>query len=176
MIDRVLLDMDGVLVDFVGGVCKTHNKPWPYDPDVQGSWDLEPLFGIQSPEFWAPLGYEFWAELEPYPHFREFLCALEDKFGARHICLLTSPPRTQGAIEGKLTWIRKHMPDYSRRFLIGPAKEFCASERHVLIDDSEANIAKFQAAGGQTFLVPGPWNAGFKEKPLPALREWIASL
>jgi len=175
MIDRILLDLDGVLVNFVGGACKLHNKPWPYTKDEQGSWDIESLFGMTSPAFWSPLGYEFWRNLDPYPHMHQFVEALERKFGEEHICLLTSPPKQKGAIEGKIDFIRDHLPQYRRRFLVGPAKEFCASPRHALIDDSDANIEKFRYAGGQVFLVPGPWNHRFKEEPLPALLEWLDS-
>jgi len=57
-----------------------------------------------------------------------------------------------------MRWIREHLPAYSRRFLIGPAKEFCANPRSVLIDDSETNVKAFFEAGGHTVLVPREWN------------------
>ena len=101
---------------------------------------------------------------------------LADKFGEDNICLLTSPILTPGCIDGKMTWIRKHLPQYSRRFLIGPAKQFCAAPRHCLVDDSITNIKAFKEADGHTFLFPAPWNSRFKEQPVQALKEWIAAL
>ena len=179
-IQRVLLDLDGVLVDFIGGVTKLHRKTYPHHPHdpatqhEQMPWDIEPIFEMSAPDLWAPLGREFWATLQPLPHFKAFLGTLEAHFGPDKICILTSPPKTDGAIDGKRDWIRKHLPDYRRRFLVGPAKEFCAGERHVLVDDHEANIAKFRDAGGHGFLVPAPWNNRFKEDPLEALKAWLS--
>ena len=177
MIDRVLLDLDGVLVKFVEGACKFHGKTYQTtDLTEPMPWNLEPLWGMTGAQLWEPLGYEFWANLEPYEHMHEFVDALEAKFGTDNICLLTSPVRTAGAIEGKIDWIRKHLPQYRRRFLVGPKKQFCASPHHLLVDDNEDNERSFKEAGGHTFLVPAAWNRRFREHPLEALKTWLSAL
>lgn len=182
MIDRVLLDMDGVLVDFNGGVCEHFGKTlpdYPFNPDVQKvqqDWNIEPHFGMTPAQLWDPLGFDFWANLAPLPWYQDVVGLLEDHFGEENICLLTSPIRTAGAIDGKISWIRKHLPQYRRRFLVGPCKEFCAGPSHALVDDHSVNIEKFEDAGGRTFLFPAPWNRRFKEHPVPALKEWLAAL
>ncbi|MGD9726515.1 MAG: hypothetical protein AB7L09_00585 [Nitrospira sp.] len=182
MIDRVLLDLDGVLVDFLGGACRLHNKPYngyPHDPATQieqRPWDIEPLFEMTAPQVWDPMGREFWANLEPLPHCHEYVEILSRKFGEENICILTSPIRTDGCIDGKMDWIRRHLPQFSRRFLVGPAKQFCASPRHVLVDDHAKNIEAFRDAGGHVFMVPAPWNHRFKEYPVKALVEWVNAL
>jgi len=182
MIDRILLDMDGVLVDFLGGCKKFHNKEYPdhpFNPSVQTEqrpWNIEPIFGMSAPELWDPLGFDFWRDLEPLPWFEEVIGILESTFGQENICLLTTPIRTEGAIEGKMEWIRTHLPAYRRRFLIGPCKYFCASPRHALVDDHATNIEMFKDAGGHTFLFPSPWNRRFNEHPIKALREWVSAL
>jgi len=173
---KILLDMDGVLVDFVKGLCTFHNKPYPFTPGVQGSWDLEPILKMSSKDLWSPLGYDFWAGLDPYSYMEEYLNLLETKFGRENICLLTSPPKSVGAVEGKIAFIEKYLPNYTNRFLVGPAKEFCAAPNHLLIDDYIENIEKFRKAGGQTFLVPGAWNTKFNENPLESLKEFLNSL
>jgi 5'(3')-deoxyribonucleotidase len=182
MIDRVLLDMDGVLTDFNGAIASYYGKTlpdYPFNPDkqtIQQQWNIEPLFGMSSAQLWDPLGREFWATLPPLPWFKEVVGLLENHFGEQNICLLTSPIKTAGAIEGKIDWIREHLPQYRRRFLVGPCKDFCASPRHALVDDHSVNIEKFQDEGGQTFLFPAPWNRRFKEHPVPALKEWLGAL
>lgn len=182
MIDRVLLDMDGVIVDFLAGCKKFHGKDYkwhPHEPDKQTeqtSWNIEPIFGMTGPEIWDPLGRSFWANLDPHPWMPQIVALLENHFGSERVCLLTSPIKTAGAIEGKMDWIRKHLPQFRRRFLVGPAKEFCAGPRHVLVDDHSVNIEKFEKAGGQTFLFPAPWNRRFGEHPVIALEEWLGAL
>jgi 5'(3')-deoxyribonucleotidase len=182
MIERALLDMDGVLVDFNAGISEYYGVPlpdYPFNPDkqtVQQSWNIEHHFGRTPAQLWDPLGFAFWAGLKPLPWFTEVVGLLEDHFGEENICLLTSPIKTEGAIDGKIDWIRRHLPQYRRRFLVGPCKEFCAGPRHALIDDHSVNIEKFRDAGGRTFLFPAPWNRRFKEHPVPALKEWLGAL
>jgi 5'(3')-deoxyribonucleotidase len=124
VIDRILLDMDGVLVDFLGGCKKFHGKEYkwhPHQPDKQTeqtSWNIEPVFQMQAKEIWDPLGFEFWANLEPHPWMQEIVTLLEDRFGDKNICLLTAPIETYGAIDGKRAWIRKHLPQFRRRYLV----------------------------------------------------------
>ena len=177
-IRRILLDVDGVIADFARGIFRIHDRPYPYKHQLrQDDYQLEPhMAGLTSKEIWAPTGREFWANLDPYPHAKEFVAALEEAFGAETICLLTSPPSTDGAIDGKKDWIKKHFPQfiYKRRFLVGPAKVFTVNPEHCLVDDFESNIATYSKEGGQTFLVPGPWNSRWAENPLEALKTWLA--
>lgn len=156
MIDKCLLDMDGVLVNFVKGVCAFHGVDTPY-PKYQ-NWNMEIPLGIDKNTFYGNLGREFWANLEWTPDGFEILEVVEERFGVKNVCLLTSPVAADGCIDGKMDWIKKHLPQYSRQFLVGPAKEFCANSNHFLVDDFEENIDKFNASGGRGVLVPRPWN------------------
>ena len=182
MIDRVLLDMDGVLVDFLGGACKFHGVTYdglphnPYSQTEQKPWEIEGVFGMSPHKLWNPLGRDFWANLDPLPYCHEVVELLSERFGEENICLLTSPIRTDGCIDGKMDWIRKHLPQFKRRFLVGPAKQFAASSSHVLVDDRPKNIEEFKAVGGNVFMFPAPWNRRFKEHPVTALKEWLRSL
>jgi 5'(3')-deoxyribonucleotidase len=174
--------MDDVLVDFTGAACKFHNKTFagiPHSPDKQVERvprKIEVHFQMTKPDLWDPLGFEFWRDLKPMPGCFEVVKILTDKFGEENICLLSSPIRTDGCYDGKLHWIRKHLPQFRRRFLIGPSKDFAASPRNCLVDDHEGNTNAFIEAGGHAFIVPAPWNRKYKEHPVQALREWIAAL
>ena len=171
---KVLLDIDGVLADLVGGACKLHNKPNPYDNhDNHGTYDIQKLMGIPAREFWGAMTRNFWANLEPTPYMTDIVNLLVKAYGGENICLLTSPILTDGCIDGKMEWIRKHLPAFKRQYLIGPAKEFCAHEGSLLIDDSETNVNKFRAAGGSAFLVPGPWNLGHCTDPIKTLENYL---
>jgi 5'(3')-deoxyribonucleotidase len=140
-------------------------------------WDLGQVFSMTHKDIWEPLGFEFWRDLAPQPWCHEVIRLLTDRFGEKNICLLTSPVDTEGCVEGKRAWMRNHTPQFRRRFLIGPAKEFTAgTPKHCLVDDSDTNIDTFKEAEGSTFLFPAPWNGRFKEHPVEALQKWIDGL
>lgn len=158
---KCLLDMDGVLVDFVRGAIELHDLPANLydDPKSLGDFDIVKLSGLKPQDFWKDMGFDFWASLPWTADGMNILNLVLSKFGDKNICLLTSPCMTEGCIEGKLYWIRRNLPDFSRRFLVGPAKEFCAGPNNYLIDDSDHNRRTFEAHGGNCILVPRPWNS-----------------
>lgn len=151
------LDMDGVLVDFVGGALRHFKKDIPRK-DVR--WDIEEHCGFQSGSralFWEELGRHFWANLDWTEEGKELLAGLEEIFGDR-ILLMTSPCLTPGCAEGKLEWVRRNAPKHDRRVMIGPAKYLCAGPGKILIDDHDANVDKFFDEGGLCIQPPRPWN------------------
>jgi len=157
---KCLLDMDGVLVDFVGGALDLLGlDPKIYDkPESLGNWDIVALSGMEPANFWEKMGYDFWLNLPWTKDGQEILNFALAQFGFENICLLTSPCTTEGCMEGKLAWIKKHIPEFGRRYLIGPSKEFCVNPDHYLFDDRDENIEKFVEHGGKGVLVPRPWN------------------
>jgi len=181
LIDRVLLDLDGVLVNMVGGVCDRFG--WTYPVSLTDSsqreervdYAVHKVFGVERDSIWPLLGREFWANLEPLPWAFDVIKALEQRYG-ENICILTHPVETDGAIDGKRDWIRKHTPQFRYRQQIGTAKWFCGSPHHVLIDDHEKNCAEFREARGHSFLFPAPWNRRFQEDAGGAVEEWIRAM
>jgi len=162
---KCLLDLDGVLTDFVKGMCKAHNRPNPYEnPDNFGTFDMNKVWGISMEELWAPTrNVKYWAELEPMHDFHVIMEIVESFFGHENICLLSSPGNiadvsTTSAMKGKYIWILKHLPQYGTQYLLGPKKQWCASPDHVLVDDYDYNIEVFRQHGGRAVLVPRPWN------------------
>ncbi len=153
------LDLDGVLVDFVSGALREHNRTLPAK-DVR--WDFPGQIGFvqgaKDPLFWAPLGYQFWATLDWTPEGRALLAGVETIFGEENVVLMTSPCATDGAVEGKVAWIKRRIPQYSRRFFVGPCKHLAAGPGKILIDDHDDNCAKFALGGGVALTPPRPWN------------------
>lgn len=154
----VFLDMDGVLVNFVEGIRTALGKPWPYtNLEAMGEWGLGKLWGISDREFWAPCdSSEFWSELDWMPDGVEILHAVEAF--SNEVYLLTSPSLSPESYRGKAQWIARHIPAYRTRTLMGSCKHLLAGPDRLLIDDCDANIDKFSAAGGMTLTVPRPWN------------------
>lgn len=156
---KLLLDMDGVIVDYCKGVCELHNRPNPYVHLVnRGRFDMAQIWNIKQDNFFEGCEHDFWANLDFMPDGPKILEMVESKFGLENICLLSSPTRNLTCISGKLDWINKHIPQYSRSFLFGPQKHFCAHIDNVLIDDKDENVDDFIRHGGRAFLLPRHWN------------------
>jgi 5'(3')-deoxyribonucleotidase len=173
---NVLLDMDGVLVDFIGGFFHDHIRRrgqagWtPMKNPDKGKW-----FDI-TPEQWDRLGYEFWKDLPWTKLGSQILDLAEQIFDRDGIYLCTSPCKTDGCLEGKRAWIEKNLdPHYHRRFIMTPQKHVLAHPGNLLIDDHDDNVRKFRAAGGYAHLVPEHLNSRCDEKlTLPLLcKEWM---
>ncbi len=172
---KILLDVDGVLANFVKAAAKLHCRADPYDlPENFGKYSVEDIWGMSKKDFCEPMGYEYWKTVELLPYANDIANLLADTFGSDNICLLTAPLKTPGCLEGKREWIKKHFPGIN--WLIGKPKYFCAHTNSLLIDDSIVNCEKFVEAGGRAFLVPGPWNFKFEQDPLKALMRFIQNL
>jgi len=171
---KVLLDLDGVITNFVGAACEFHRVANPYARSENlGVYNIEKLTGIYGDDFWGGLDMAFWSNLPMMPFSGGIINLLEETYGQENICILTSPIRTAGCINGKMAWIKRNMPKYRRQFLIGPMKEACAHPNSILFDDCDANIERFEAAGGNAFLIPAPWNSKHSELPVVALEDFL---
>jgi len=179
---KCFVDMDGVLVDFMQGVHDYYGLQYSYDnyPYRNAEWDwMKPeVTGLSVEDFWETLDEGFWANLPWMPDDKEMLAAIEAVIPKKDICLLTSPTIHPSSASGKLRWIQREMPEYSRRFLIGPPKQFCAGQECVLIDDADHNICAFARNYGDTILVPRRWNQywGCHENAIEVVKEKLALL
>lgn len=178
---KCLLDMDGVVADFVRAAMRLHDKPWPYGEGAAGDdyWDIIGLWSMTPEEFWAPLGRDFWSSVPKTPDADEVVNTVADVVGRENICFLTSPCGTDGCVDGKREWLAEHYPDIPTLFSVSsrtgglPPKQFCAGPGTILIDDHTPSVQKFREFGGFAFLYPRPWNNGhaFQGQALPMLRE-----
>ena len=157
---RALIDLDGVLVDFVGGMCKFHNKENPYYKDENhGNFSLGGLIGLSNKEFFD-VPKSFWSKLEWMPDGKDLLKMIEDTFGKDNCYIATACSLSDGAADGKREWLRDNLPDYfyKGRYLLGKPKFLMANPNHYLFDDKPSNIEEFYKDGGNGFLIKRPWN------------------
>jgi 5'(3')-deoxyribonucleotidase len=166
-LEVIYIDIDGVLnmmpFDALSKVVGYTVTKYP----ISGNYDIVKNCNtlltnkISGNDFWKQLDRKFWATM---PQTLECnwlpdLCA--QCVGRNNVFLLTSPVIDPDCLAGKLEWIYANMPRWlHRQFLIGPHKWLCAKSSALLIDDYDKNIGEFQAYGGQTILVPRPWNSG----------------
>lgn len=174
---KCFIDVDGVLANFTEGVCKLFGKEESFWPT--GQWDFPVEFGGEDRvyELIDHCSPQFWAELNLMPHAKAIVNLLEGKYGQENCCFLTSPPKSNpSAATGKQEWINNHFTRYRRQVLIGAAKEFCAHENAILIDDYLPNCQKFQRHGGKAILVPSRFNLGANINPFINLKEVLRSI
>jgi 5'(3')-deoxyribonucleotidase len=153
------LDLDGVLADFTAGAISLHKLPVTHK-DVD-CWDFHHKLGFQGDnekKFWEPMGFDFWANLPKTREHDAVLSIVEEVFGDK-VVIATSPASTPGCVEGKIAWINKHLPAYSRRFVVGASKHLMASYGKILIDDYEVNTKRFFEHGGTAILFPRLYNS-----------------
>lgn len=156
---EILLDMDGVLVDFIGAACAAHNKDVTRDLPP-GEFNLERAWGITPREFWKPLDYQgFWSSLQPTSEASQLVQLAVDAVGADNVAILTAPNQSLWCLQEKLQWVQKHFPFLAERVLVGKAKRFCSAPLRCLLDDKDENVREFRHAGGQAILVPRQWNS-----------------
>ena len=181
---NLYLDLDGVLVDFVGGVCKVFgiSKEELYRRWEPNNWKIHE--GLEMTES------DLWQTIDTVPHFWEQLEWTEDGKQILHLCeryldpdddelvLMTSPSRDPKSAAGKIEWIYQHAPKYRRKFAITPVKTGFASLQSVLVDDSDRNIREFMLALGWTVLIPRRWNSNYniRNSTLKFLEESLLNL
>lgn len=174
-IDTILLDMDGVIVNWVGGACRLFDVDQDeLEANWGDQWGIHAALDITEAELWHRIdaaGIEFWSELEPLPWLNE-LWALCNKLGSTFI--LTSPSQSHQSPAGKVLWMNKHLADGDvfRDFLMGKHKDLCARPGSLLIDDRDSNCEKFVAAGGRAIVFPRVWNSNrrYADDPMGFMR------
>lgn len=181
---RILIDLDDVLVDFVGSACKAHGTTYEEVAKFWelGRWDIQVPLGkalgrtarLPDEEFWIPLNVpNFWASL---PEFHWTASLLETVFRRTDDWFIVSAPsRCDSSRHGKLEWFNRYFGFASDRFIPTRYKEIFAKKGVVLIDDSTTNIDKFNAEGGKGILFPKLWNGNHVHAadPLTYVRNYL---
>lgn len=171
---RILLDVDEVLADWVGGAC----RKWAVDPLrvlahwTPGEWGVVPplsaAMGLKASmteeDFWRPLDNDadFWADLQMLPWAEELLRVVKDL--TDDWFLVSSPSWCDSSYTGKIRWAKRHFGRSFNRLIVTPHKYALAMPGVVLVDDHEQNLDRFSygpkhptvtvATGGCGILFP----------------------
>jgi 5'(3')-deoxyribonucleotidase len=156
----ILLDVDGVLADFVGAVLKLVNKP-----KVKiNRWDFHEQICMTANELWATIdlvGHDFWANIPMLPWVNKLIDVVYRHGMVDNTLLCTSPSLSDECNSGKIAWIRKNLPGFSRRFMVTPCKHLLRGD-FILVDDSDENCERFWEIKQEAILFPQPWNKNRK--------------
>ena len=176
---KLILDFDGVFVDFAGASCEVHGRP---EYQVT-SWDFFKDWGITAEEFWEPIrseGEYFYENIvRPYPWAHELLAVCRE-FDENCVFASVAAGGHAEDYSGKLRCVRKYFGDMPLIILPGTTertpkgvKHMLAAPDRVLIDDSDANVSAFCEHGGSAITFPQPWNAalGLTDKRVEHVRK-----
>ncbi len=138
MITHILLDMDGVLCDFVSAAMRVHGKTFDEAAWPKGRNDLAAILGVTTTAFWQGIDrfdeeQGFWCRLKAYPWLHD-LTAMAEPFG---FTIATAPSRDSFCAAGKIQWLQRHFGERFSGYMIGCRKELLAGPGRVLIDDRD---------------------------------------
>ena len=156
-----LLDMDGVVSDFLSGALQSLNRELNKNVTVKeyvkyGAFDMAEFYGISNTRFWNIIDSEenFWLNLRPFDWAVDLLKLLR---GLGDVTIVTSPSQDYSCISQKLEWLDKYLGIKSNDVFLG-SKKYLMAGNGILIDDYSRNTEKFVAHGGKAILVPSNWN------------------
>jgi len=134
---QIHCDMDGVLCDFVKQWMKYHKGVRPDDLRHR----------IGKPEFDVILDSmdrKFWSTMEWMPGMQRVWNVIS-KYGAT---ILSSPADGEDSPNGKLDWVKKHIPGTEVVFRKSQKKQEFSGPNKILIDDLKRNIDQWRDKGG----------------------------
>jgi 5'(3')-deoxyribonucleotidase len=152
----ILLDMDGVIVDFIGGIIRSHSLSITAD-----DWNHFTFWrdiGMADEEFWEPTNRAgWWEQLSDYSWSRSLFNELSKDY---RVIFCTASSQNSLVPSEKVRWLRAHdfMTRDSQDFQIGRNKWLNAGSGAILIDDCDEYVQEYRDAGGKAVLFPQPWN------------------
>lgn len=169
---RILLDMDEVLVDFVGGALRAHgiSREEYLRRATPGEWGMATQLGLTKEEFWGPIlrqREEFWERLGWCPWARKLLDIVKNLTSNWYI--VTTPGYYPTAYSGKMRFLGSRSGDffegsaYDRVVMIHHKALLARNRQTILVDDREETVQNFRAAGGTGLLFPAFHNSSGKE-------------
>lgn len=159
---RIYLDMDEVCCAFNAASLRLigvdperaqrvwNPRSWETPTEVLRLGRDDPTAGIMEPVDRRG-GVAFWRNLEPTPWFAPMYRELQ-RLGP--VAILSTPGRSPDSVVGKLRWLTGNAWPPPDRIILTHDKAAFAAPGAILIDDKEANVDRFRAAGGGGVLVP----------------------
>lgn len=160
MLKQILIDIDGVVADFVRPAHELMGVPCHYENVRWGFYDDH---DVTAEDFWGLVeeaGHDFWATLpvlQPGLELVRFARRMRRYGLVKEIAFCSTLASTTGCHTGRLEWIDHHFGDEFPAVFTA-SKHLLADDLTLLFDDKVGNCRDFRAAGGRVRLHPQPWN------------------
>lgn len=149
-VEKIYLDMDGVVADFERGV----RELCGVEPVPQGACSPK-----EEDTMWErarDIGH-FYGKLLPMPGAVGMFREIYEKHGDKCEILTGIPKAKRGILtagEDKISWVRKYLSEDIKVHIVyrEEKKNYCTGEGCVLIDDYEKNIREWEENGGTGIL------------------------
>lgn len=171
------VDMDEVLVDFIGGACKAHGvtREQMESYRTPGHWSVQEALGLATngeralttKEFWRPIneaGAKFWESLEPFSWTESVVELVKQTKLDWYV--VTSPSFDETSYLGKVRWLKNMFGNSFDRIFLTAHKHRLATGS-LLIDDRESNLEKHIHHGGVGVLFPSLGNKLYRYHNCP---------
>lgn len=162
---RILVDQDEVLCGWTKAVVKAWNAAHPEKlaPPVT-RWDTNGFLDHPEARYFPRslmLKPEFWLGLEAIKGAREGMLALFEMGHEVRIATQVLPEVGGPAYEGKLQWVRKHLPwfDITHVYALKHKNELYAD---LLLDDAPHQLEAFERSGRSAVALDYAWNQDVK--------------
>jgi 5'(3')-deoxyribonucleotidase len=169
MIRKVLIDIDGVLRNYMGYVYELYKREYPeHTVKSVESWSMAEYFpiGEEIYEFIFELhAEEITAKAEPFEGAIESLRGHLNEFD---IAIVSA--QNEKGIYGTLEWLAKHKV---------PVREyhFCFEKENIdgdaLLDDAPHNLEAFAGTGRLAVARKQPWNRGWEGPKVNSVEEFF---
>lgn len=155
MLEKIYIDMDGVLADFDRGVEELCGvaRPEPGKSRTQANDNLmwERMKSVEH----------FYNNLEPMPGAIEMFNIIRAQYGDC-VEILSGIPKPKREIEtageDKICWAHRNLCENLKVNIVYSAEKanFCKGKDYILIDDMVINIKEWEEAGGTGILHKSP--------------------
>jgi len=153
---RILVDVDGVIADFVSGFMELYRHHGGHVPDGFKWTDWDSMDELPDQEVRDVVWRDpyLFRILDPYPGAIKALEQLNNHYDVR---IVTAIPHMH--VWPRSEWFRKHAPFIHRKDQMIFTNDKSIINGDFLIDDSLDNIRAWIAAGrGNAVIVDRPWN------------------
>ena len=155
----ILLDVDGVLCNFVKPAIKFFNDKTGLSKTDDDVYDFDIFKSLGDKTMWEPFKNElasnelFCFGLEAYDHAKETVYGLK-QLGDLHV--VTTPYKTKFWHNERIEWLHKIGVDYDSISFVKKKHHY---DGDILIDDCFANVQEWsQFRKKNSILVARPWN------------------